>query len=170
MATLRGSGPIDLFLAALDQDHRENFLNFAEHTYSVIEIWLYARILGYSEGFTALEGWIQKVYPKTNRRQLLLNGALELESDIDDLRSLVKSQQMGADTAAARIAQLSKEMRGHLVEVEKMTRSMDRRGLILAGADKALTELKMIFKQNEEVTAALALASESVWAALEGEG
>jgi len=164
-----GQGPIDHFLAALDQERREGFLDYAEHTYSVIEIWLYAKVLGYDAGFSEMEKWVQKRFPKLNRRQLLLREAIKLEDDIEGLRNLVATTQMGADTAAARVAQLSKELRGHLVEIEKMTRAMDRRGLILAGADKALTELRLIFKQNEEVTTALNLAAESVWASFEGE-
>ena len=47
-----------------------------------------------------------------------------------------------------------------------MTRGTDRRGLVLAGADKVMRELKSIFKGNDDVVNALELAYESVWAAL----
>ena len=37
---------------------------------------------------------------------------------------------------------------------------------MLAGADKVMRELRSIFKENEDVTNALELAYESVWAML----
>ena len=47
-----------------------------------------------------------------------------------------------------------------------MSRGTDKRGLILSGADKVMRELRSIFKGNEDMTNALDLAYESVWAAL----
>lgn len=155
------------FLAALDDDRREGFLEFAEHTYSVYEIWLYAGILGYSGGFTALEKWVQQRFKKLDRKRLILQEICNLQNDIEFLREQVKMDLVKASDAATRIAQLSKELRGHIVEADKMTRATDRRGLILAGADRVIRELKTIFRGNDEMTAALGLACESVWAALE---
>jgi hypothetical protein len=40
----------------------------------------------------------------------------------------------------------------------------------MAGADRVLREMKSIFKGNEDLTNALDLASESVWAMLANEG
>ena len=57
------------FLVALDNTHREAFLAYAENTYSVYEIWLYAGVLGYEGSFPALEKWLKKAYPKLNRRE-----------------------------------------------------------------------------------------------------
>jgi hypothetical protein len=155
------------FLAVLDDDRREGFLEFAEHTYSVYEIWLYAGILGYNGGFTALEKWVQQRFKKLDRKRLILEEICSLQNDINFLREQVKMDLVKASDAAARIAPLSKELRGHIVEAEKMTRATDRRGLILAGADRVIRELKTIFRGNDEMTAALGLACESVWAALE---
>ena len=157
---------ISAFLTALDNDRREAFLAYVENTYSVYEIWLYARVLGYEDGFNILEKWINNNYPKLNRREIMLAETVKLEADIDFLRQQVHADLVKPDAAATRIAHLSKELRGHIVEVEKMSKSTDRRGLILAGADKVMRELKSIFKGNEDVTKALELAYESVWAAL----
>lgn len=157
---------ISAFLTALDNDRREAFLAYVENTYSVYEIWLYARVLGYDTGFNILEKWINNNYPKLNRREIMLAETVKLEADIDFLRQQVHADLVKPDAAATRIAHLSKELRGHIVEVEKMSKSTDRRGLILAGADKVMRELKSIFKGNEDVTKALELAYESVWAAL----
>ncbi|MBG46341.1 MAG: hypothetical protein CMB76_07480 [Euryarchaeota archaeon] len=157
---------VQSFLTALDHGYRESFLMYAENTYSVYEIWLYASVLGYEGGFNVLEQWIQTNYPKLNRRQLLLAEIVKLESDIDFLRQQVHADLVKPDAAATRIAHLSKELRGHVVEVDKITKGTDRRGLVLAGADKVMRELRSIFKENEDVTNALELAYESVWAML----
>lgn len=168
MAVL-GEGPVAFFLAALDDDRREGFLNYAENTYSIYEIWVYASVLGYSESFTALERWVNKHYRKLNKRELLLAEACKLEADVDFLRQQVQADLVKPDAAASRIAHLSKELRGHLSEIDKMTRATDRKGLILAGADSVMRQLRTIFKDNEDVTTALDSAFESVWAQLESE-
>lgn len=152
------------FLILLDQDRHEAFVTYAENTYSIYEIWLYSTVLGYEGSFTDLEKWVNQRFPKLNRRELLLAETIKLESDIDFLRQQVQADIVKPDAAATRIAHLSKELRGHVVEVEKMSRGTDRRGLVLAGADKVMRELKSIFKGNEDVTNALELAYESVWA------
>lgn len=168
MASL-GDGPVANFLAALDDDRREGFLNYAENTYSIYEIWLYASVLGYNESFTALEKWVNKHFRKLNKRELLLAEACKLEADVDFLRQQVQADLVKPDAAASRIAHLSKELRGHLSEIDKMSRTTDRKGLILAGADAAMRQLRTIFKDNDEVTAALDSAFESVWAQLDSD-
>jgi hypothetical protein len=162
-------GAVATFLAALDDDRREGFLDYAECTYSIYEIWLYAGVLGYGGSFTELEKWVQKHHRKLNRRELLLGEVCKLESDIDFLRQQVAAELVKPDAAASRIAHLSKELRGHLTEIERMTRSTDRRGLILAGADTAFRALRGIFKDNEDVLPVLERAFESIWAQLETE-
>ena len=78
------------FLAALDNAHREGFLAYAENTYSVYEIWLYAGVLGYEGSFAALEKWVNQNYPKLNRREIMLAEIVKLEGDIDFLRQQVR--------------------------------------------------------------------------------
>ena len=162
-------GPVPQFLAALDCDRREGFLNYVEHTYSIYEIWLYASVLGYADSFTALEKWVNKHYRKLNKRELLLAEACKLEADVDFLRGQVQADLVKPDAAASRIAHLSKELRGHLSEIDKMSRATDRKGLIMAGADAVMRQLRSIFKDNEEVVTALDSAFESVWAQLDSE-
>lgn len=166
-----GQAPKDVeqFLTALDNSRREGFLAYAENTYSIYEIWLYASVLGYQGAFTELERWVNKTYPKLNRREIILAEIVKLEADVDYLRAQVQADLIKADAAATRIAHLSKELRGHVMEIERMTKGLDRRGLVLAGADKVMRELRAIFKGNEDVTNALDLAYESVWAMLTDE-
>lgn len=154
------------FLAALDNTHREGFMAYAENTYSVYEVWLYAGVLGYEGSFPALEKWLRKTYPKLNRREIMLAEIVKLEGDIDFLRQQVQADLIKADAAATRIAHLSKELRGHVMDVDKLTKSLDRRGLIMSGADKVMRDLRTIFKSQDEVLPALELAFESIWAEL----
>ena len=142
---------------------------YAEHTYSVVEIWLYASVLGYEGTFSALEKWVAATFPKLNRKGILLAETVKLEGDIDVLRQQVQMDLVSPADAASKIAHLSKELRSHLVEIDKMSKAADRRGLIMAGADRVLRELKAIFKGNEDLMNALNLASESVWAMLADE-
>ena len=157
------------FLAALDNNHREAFLAYAENTYSVYEIWLYAGVLGYEGSFPALDKWIKKTHPKLNRREIMLAEIVKLEGDIDFLRQQVQADLIKADAAATRIAHLSKELRGHVMDVDKLTKTLDRRGLIMSGADKVMRDLRMIFKSSDELLPALELAFESIWSDLSEE-
>lgn len=166
---MKSEGPVAVFLAALDDDRREGFLNYVDHTYSIYEIWLYATVLGYEGSFVALEKWVQSNFRKLNRRELLLAEVCNLESDIDHLRQQVRADLVKADAAASRIAHLSKELRGHVAEIERINRATDRRGLILAGADSVMRSLRGIFKDNEEVMPVLNMAFESIWAQLDSE-
>lgn len=158
------------FIGALDDTHREGFLLYAENTYSIVEIWLYANVLGYDGSFAALEQWVKKTFPKLDRRQVLLVETVKLESDIARLRQDVNMDIVSANDAASKIAHLSKELRGHVIEIDKMSKNADRKGLVMAGADRVLRELKSIFKGNDDLMNALDIASESVWAMLADEG
>ena len=157
------------FLVALDNNHREGFLAYAENTYSVYEIWLYAGVLGYEGSFPALEKWLKKAYPKLNRREIMLAEIVKLEGDIDFLRQQVQADLIKADAAATRIAHLSKELRGHVMDVDKLTKSLDSRGLVMSGADKVMRDLRVIFKSSDELLPALELAFESIWSDLSEE-
>jgi len=166
-ASVPGDHPeVENFLATLRDGERESFLNFAELSGSNYEIWIYATILGFSGRFVELEQWVEATYTKVNRRDMLIAEARCLESDIADLRSMVQIGRMAPEVAAGRITGLTKELRGHLAEIEKMSRSTDRRGRVLAGADRAIRELKAIFRGNEEIMDALEPAFASVWSVI----
>ena len=109
---------------------------------------------------------MQKHYRKLNRRELMLAEVCKLEADIDRLRQQVAADLIKPDMAATRIAHLSKELRGHIVEIDKMTKAIDRRGLILAGADSVIRSLRTVFKDNEDVLPVLEAAFDSAWTQL----
>jgi len=165
------------FLSSLDSGQRERFLLACEARDSALQTWMYACAMGYEGDFLELEGWLQKRYPRLDRRKMLLAEAIKLEADIASLRDpggMVGSGDDGAVPikpldAARNIASLSKELRGHLVEVERMTRAVDRRGLLLTGADRLLRILQDMFAESDEMKAALEQGYESFWSQVNDE-
>jgi len=162
------------FLSSLDNGQRERFLVACESRDSPIQAWMYACALGYEGDFLQLETWLQKRYPRLDRRKMLLAEAIRLESDIAVLRDSGTADADGVTAvkpqdAARNIASLSKELRGHLVEVDRIGRGVDRRGLLLTGADRLLRILQDMFNENEEMKAALEQAYESFWSQVSDE-
>lgn len=155
------------FLSSLDNSQRERFLGDCEARESPFHIWLYACAMGYEGDFIQLEAWLKKRYPQLNRRQMLMAEAIRLESDIDLIRS--KGDALKAGEAARNIASLSKELRGHLCEVERMNRGIDRRGLVLSGADRLCRILEDMFSESQEMTDALKSAFNILWVQLQEE-
>jgi hypothetical protein len=74
----------------------------------------------------------------------------------------------GSD-GAARLASLEKELRSHIETSERLNRSTDKRGLILAGADRVMRELTAIFKDDPQFSEAIDNAMNAVWAKLYSE-
>ena len=66
----------------------------------------------------------------------------------------------------ARIAQMQKEIRGNIAQVEQFTNMKDRKGLLMAGADRAIRELMFIFK-DDPIEVPLEEATMSVWARMQ---
>ena len=155
------------FLSSLDHGQRERFLADCESRESPYQIWLYACAMGYESDFAQLETWLQRRYPQLNRRQLLTAEAVKLEADIELVRSQVDGAKPGE--TARNIATLSKELRGHLCEVERMSRTLDRRGLVLSGADRLMRILQDMFAEDDYMLAALGQAFEVIWTQLSEE-
>lgn len=155
------------FLSSLDNNQRERFLGYCEHRESPYQIWLYASALGYEGDFPQLEDWLKERYPQIDRRKILMAEAVQLERDINLARLQVDELKPGE--GARNVAALSKELRGHLGEVERMTRTVDRRGLVLSGADRLLRVLQELFAEDEEMQKALSEGFDVVLAQLSEE-
>ena len=160
---------VDRFLKVLEESDRELLLDVVEHSSSPLEIWTLAIVLGYTGSFGNLVKWAHTISPPTDRRQLLSRQAEQLEQDIANARTQIAAMLMDADKGFSRIAFLSKELRGHLIEVDRMSKAVDRRGLILAGADRVMRELRGIFAGDGEMEDALTQAFKAVWATLSEE-
>lgn len=174
MSRLRaaGSAPaaVDRFLAVLDGADRELFLEGLEHARSGIEIWTLAVVLGYDGPYGDLVQWAQTMHPIEDRRAILAEEAGKLRDDIVNVRKLLDLTDADSEKIYTRVSTLSKELRGHLVEVEKMSKAIDRRGLLLAGADRVMREVRSAFVSDPDIQDVLASVFKAVWASLSEEG
>ena len=160
---------VDQWLDTLPAADSEDFREFAEYTPSIIEIWVFAGILGYEGKFTDLSRWVKMKYKKLNRREILNSEIAALHADIQELRMAITSGEIKGDNGAQRLAALEKELRSHIESSEKMNRNADKRGLILAGADRVMREMTAIFKDDPQFSEPIENAINAVWAKLSSE-
>ena len=155
---------VDQWLDTLPASASEEFKEFAEYTPSVIEIWVYAGILQYPGTFNDLSRWVKMKFKKLDRRGILNSEISALHADIQELRMAVTSGEIKGDNGAARLAALEKELRSHIETSERINKSTDKRGLILAGADRVMRELTNIFKDDPQFAEPIENAMNAVWA------
>lgn len=134
----------------------------------MIECYLYARFLGYKGSIVPCEQWVKIHYPKPDHRKKLLYEIEEMQEDIRKLREDVDNNLVKRDAGVARIAGMQKELRGTIAQIEQFTSSRDRKGLLMAGADRAIRELMVIFK-DDPIEIPLEEASMSIWAKMQYE-
>ena len=160
---------VDQWLDTLPAADSEDFREFAEVTPSIIEIWVYAGILGYEGTFNDLARWVKLKFKKLNRREILNSEISALHSDVQDLRMAITSGEIKGSDGAARLASLEKELRSHIESSERMNKTTDKRGLILAGADRVMREMTAIFKDDPQFAEPIENAINAVWAKIYSE-
>jgi hypothetical protein len=89
-----------------------------------------------------------------------------MKEDIRLLREEIENCGVKRDSGVARIASMEKELRSTIHQVEQYTASKDRKGLLMAGADRAIRELAFIFK-DDPIENPLKEAAMSVWARMQ---
>ena len=155
---------VEQWLDSLPASTSEEFKDFAEVTPSIIEIWVYAGIIGYPHSYNDLVRWVKMKYKKLDRRGILNSEIAALHSDIGELRMAIVSGEIKGDNGAARLAALEKELRSHIEVSERLNKTTDKRGLILAGADRVMRELTQIFKDDPQFAEPIDNAMNAVWA------
>jgi|TARA_B100002051_G_scaffold105925_1_gene101077 hypothetical protein len=160
---------VDQWLDNLPAAESESFREFAEVTPSVIEIWVYAGILKYPGTFNDMARWVKMKFKKLNRREILNSEIAALHSDIQDLRMAITSGEIKGSDGAARLASLEKELRSHIETSDRMNKTTDKRGLILAGADRVMREMTAIFKDDPHFAEPIDNAMNAVWAKIYSE-
>ena len=160
---------VEQWLDTLPAAETEEFREFCDVTPSIIEIWVYAGIFGYPGTFTDLSRWVKMKYKKLDRRGILNSEISALHSDIQELRMAITSGEVKGDNGAARLAGLEKELRSHIETSERINKSTDKRGLVLAGADRVMRELTAIFKDDPQFAEPMENAINAVWAKLYSE-
>ncbi len=156
----------DAWVDNLDASTQESFLSFASDNYSTIEIYLYSRFLGYKGSAIPCELWVKDRYVKPDHRKKLLYEIDEMQEDMRKLREDVEQGLVKRDAGVARLASMQKELRGTIAQVETYTSNKDRKGLLMAGADRAIRELLSIFK-DDPIEIPLEEASMSVWSRMQ---
>jgi hypothetical protein len=98
----------------------------------------------------------------------LINEIEAMQEDIRKLREDIDNGVVKRDSGVARIASMQKELRGTIAQIDLFTGSKDRKGLLMAGADRAIRELLTIFK-DDPIEVPLEEASMSVWSHMQME-
>ena len=155
---------VDQWLDQLPASESELFKEFAEMTPSVIEVWVYAGVMDYPGSFSDLARWVKMKYRKLDRRGILNSEISALHSDIQELRMAITSGEIKGSDGAQRLASLEKELRSHIETSEKINKATDKRGLILAGADRVMREMTAIFKDDPQFAEPMEAAMQAVWA------
>jgi hypothetical protein len=153
------------WVQGLTNKDRESFLAFCKRTSSPIQMYLYSRFLGFTGSITDCDEWSQKEYKKKNFNQILETEIEFMQEDIAKLREAIDMGLVKQDMGSARIAMLQKELRGAIKQLADDKVLMDKQGLVLAGADRALREMLSIFR-DDPIEGPLEEASMGVWTKL----
>jgi hypothetical protein len=150
------------WIQSLTEKDRESFLAFCKKTASPIQMYLYSRFLGFTGSIVECDEWSKQEFKKRN-----FNGIMEMEidsmqQDIAKLRDAIDLGIIKQDMGASRIAMLQKELRGSIKQLNDEKHLTDKQGLILAGADRALREMLLIFR-DDPIEGPLQEASMGVW-------
>jgi hypothetical protein len=159
------------WLDSLDKTQKDAFIHYCKNSVSDIEAYLYARFLkpGYEGSISDLTAYVQEKFPKEDLRKVLLIEIDSLKIDIDNVRQMTVQGMLDHATAATKISVLQKELRSHIQAVRQLTDGVDRRGLLLAGADRCLRELINSFEDTPTMLSLLEEASLVVWGTIERE-
>ena len=108
-------------------------------------------------------------YRKLDKRGILNREISALHSDIQELRMAITSGEIKGDNGAARLAALEKELRAHIETSERMNNTIDKRGMILSGADRVMREMTAIFKDDPQFAEPIENAINAIWSKLYSE-
>lgn len=150
------------WIKTLTEKDRESFLAFCKRTSSPIQMYLYARFLGFTGTIVDCDEWSQSEFKKRNFNVLLEFEIDAMQQDIAKLRDAIDLGMVKQDMGTSRIAMLQKELRGAIKQLNDEKVLMDKQGLILAGADRALREMLSIFR-DDSIEGPLQEASMGVW-------
>jgi len=150
------------WIKSLVEKDRESFFSFCKRTSSPIQMYLYARFLGFTGSIVECDEWSQKEFKKRNFNLILESEIDSMQEDIAKLRDAIDLGMVKQDMGTSRIAMLQKELRGSIKQLNDEKVLVDKQGLILAGADRALREMLLIFR-DDPIEGPLQEASMGVW-------
>jgi hypothetical protein len=125
-------------------------------------MYLYSRFLGFTGSIVECDEWSKKEYKKRDFNSLLEMEIDSMQQDIFKLREAIDMGMVKQDMGTSRIAMMQKELRGSIKQLNDEKILLDKQGLILAGADRALREMLSIFR-DDPIEGPLQEASMGVW-------
>ena len=150
------------WIQSLTEKDRESFLAFCKKTASPIQMYLYSRFLGFTGSIVECDEWSKQEFKKRNFTGIMEMEIDSMQQDIAKLRDAIDLGIIKQDMGASRIAMLQKELRGSIKQLNDEKHLTDKQGLILAGADRALREMLLIFR-DDTIEGPLQEASMGVW-------
>ena len=150
------------WVKGLTEKEREAYIAFCKQTRSSIQMYLYARFLGFTGTIVQCDKWAQRKFKRRNFNEVLEAEIDSMQQDISNLRIGIEQGMVKQDMGTARIAMLQKELRGTIKQLGDERVLLDKQGLILAGADRALREMLSIFR-DDPIEGPLTEASMGVW-------
>lgn len=150
------------WIETLSDNEKECFYTFCKKHSSPIQMYLYARFLGFTGNIVECDQWQQGEFKKRNLQQILEIEIDNMREDVEKLRQAIDMGMVKQDNGTARIAMLQKELRGAIKQIQDERYLSDKQGLILAGADRALREIVLIFK-DDPIEGPLQDAVMAVW-------
>ena len=120
------------WLDTLTSKDKESYLAFCKQISSPIQMYLYARFLGYKGSIVDCSEWSKEQFKKRNFNQVLEMEIDLMQQDISKLRDGIDLGVVKQDMGAARIAMLQKELRGAIKQLNDEKYLIDKQGLILA--------------------------------------
>jgi DNA gyrase/topoisomerase IV subunit A len=150
------------WIETLTANEKEAFLTFCKKHSSPIQMYLYARFMGFTGNIVECDEWQQATFKKRNLQQILEMEIDNMREDVEKLRQAIDMGLVKQDNGTARIAMLQKELRGAIKQIQDERYLTDKQGLILAGADRALREIVLIFR-DDPIEGPLQDAVMAVW-------
>jgi len=161
------NSPVDTWLKALPERKRSAALQYAAGERSIVASYLYCSLLGMEVSIDDWEAWAIQRWKKLDHRALLETEIMALHNDISDIRADVIEGKLRRSESPRKIADLSKELRGHIEHLSREVNLHDRRTLLLAGVEMASKALRKVFGRDANVWPAVEAVIESVFAEID---
>lgn len=159
--------PVEQWLRELPERKRSAVLQYAQAERSTVLSYLYASMMGMEVSVDDWDAWAQSRYKKLDHRSILETEIMALHQDIGAIRESVEEGRIRRSEAPRKIADLSKELRGHIEHMAKEIGVHDRRSLLLAGVEVTAKMLRKAFSGQPAIWPAIEAALESTWAEIE---
>lgn len=159
--------PVQFWLDSQVERRRLAVIRMAERERSIVLSYLYAALLGLPEPIDVWEEWVKLRFERLDTATMLQDELGRLETDLACLREHCAGDPRKTADFSTKISYLTKELRGHADQLEKMQAVLDRRALLLAGVEQTGRLLRKTFGKQENLWEAIEATLEAGWAEIE---